>query len=120
MCAVAIGISGCWPWHHSGPTPQEQYLQAISRGRSAQASQIWLNMSPQDRLKWDTGQGIKPSASPEEVKKRVMQHYMGQMNGQIGKQDETIENLTPNMGGGLQELPKLANPPPQNPPPASN
>jgi hypothetical protein len=119
-CALLIGVCGCWPWHHSGPTPQEQYLHALSRGQSAQASQIWLKMSPQDRINWDTSQGIKPSASPDEIKSQVMKHYQKQMNGQVGDQDENIENVSPELGGGaLGELPKLATPP-QAPPADSN
>jgi hypothetical protein len=120
-CALATGACGCWPWHHSEPTPQEQYLHALSRGQSAQASQIWLNMSPQDRIKWDTSQGIQPSASPGEIKTQVMKHYQEQMGGENGDQDESIENVSPDLGGGgLGALPKLATPPPQSAPPDSN
>jgi hypothetical protein len=125
LCAVAIGLCGCWPWHHSGPTPQEQYLHALSSGQSAQASQIWLNMSPQDRIRWDTSQGLKPSASPQEIQSQVMKHYQEQMNGQAGAQtgdhEESIENAAPDLGGGgLGTLPKLATPPPRETPPDSN
>jgi hypothetical protein len=120
VCALSTGVCGCWPWHHSGPTPQEQYLHALSRGQSAQASQIWLNMSPQDRINWDTSQGISASASPDQIKSQVMKHYQEQMGGQTGDQNETIENVSPDLGGGgLDQLPKLATPP-QSPPPDSN
>jgi hypothetical protein len=119
--ALSIGVAGCWPWHHSEPTPQEQYLHALSSGQSAQASQIWLNMSPEDRIKWDTSQGVQPSASPEEIKSQVMKHYQEQMGEQNGDQDENIETVSPDLGGGgLDALPKLATPPPQSPPPDSN
>ncbi len=121
VCALSTGVWGCWPWHHSAPTPQEQYLHALSRGQSAQASQIWLNMSPQDRIKWDTSQGYSSSASSDQIKSQVMKHYQEQMSGQNGDQDETIENVSPDLGGGgLDQLPKLATPPPQSPPPDSN
>jgi hypothetical protein len=121
LCALPIGAGGCWPWHHSEPTPQEQYLHALSRGQSAQASQIWLHMSPQDRINWDTSQGMQSSASPEQIKSEVMKHYQEQMSGQNGNQDETIENVSPDLGGGgLDQLPKLATPPQQPRPPDSN
>jgi hypothetical protein len=120
-CLLAAGLGGCWPWHHSEPTPQQQYLNALSRGQSAQASQIWLNMSPEDRIKWATSQGVSPSVSPEDVKNQVMKHYSDKMGGDMGGDDETIENVAPDLGGGgLGDLPKLATPPPQTPPPDSN
>jgi hypothetical protein len=75
-------------------------------------------MSPQDRIKWDTSQGLAPSASPEEIKKQVMKHYMDQMGGATGDQDESIENVSPDLGGGgLGALPKVATPPPAAPVP---
>jgi hypothetical protein len=112
-CALAAGAAGCWPWHHSEPTPQQQYLDALSRGQSAQASQIWLNMSQEDRIKWATSQGVSPSISPEDVKNQVMKHYSDKMGGDTGDNGESIENVAPDLGGaGLGKLPELATPPP--------
>jgi hypothetical protein len=119
--ALSTSVCGCWPWHPSEPTPQEQYLHALSRGQSAQASQIWLHMSPQDRIKWDTSQGISPSASPDEIKSQVMKHYQEQMGEQNGDQEENVGIGSPDLGAaGLDALPKLATPPPEVPPPDSN
>jgi hypothetical protein len=108
---------GCWPWHKS-ETPQQRFIEAINRGESAQATQIWLSMSPEDKIKFAHGEGMQPGTKPEDVKKLVLQHYENQAEGAQGTGEGTIEGLNSNIGGaGLQNLPSLAQPS-QTPPPA--
>ncbi|MGH7906543.1 MAG: hypothetical protein ACREP6_07920 [Candidatus Binataceae bacterium] len=57
LVALAAICSGCWPFNH-GETPQQDFVQALRHGNSAQASEIWLKMSLEDRLKLQRGQGI--------------------------------------------------------------
>lgn len=108
--ACAFALSGCWPFGHSGPTPQQQYLDAINHGHSAEASQIWLNMSPEDRAKWARSEGVSPQVSPDEIKKQVMQHYQDEA-GSEQEGDSGVTQIVPAGGAGLQNLPSIAAPP---------
>lgn len=108
--ACAIAIAGCWPWHHRGPTPQQQYLEAIEHGHSAEASQIWLQMSPEDREKWARSEGVSPQESPDQVKKQVMQHYQSEIEAGSGG-NEIITPTPPQGGAGLENLPSYLNQP---------
>ena len=45
--------SGCFLCHKE--SPQQKYTEALMRGNSMQASQMWLNMSPEDRMKFARG-----------------------------------------------------------------
>ncbi len=49
--ALILAVSGC-SLFGGGPTPQQQFLDALNRGNSAEASQIWLTMTPGDRDKF--------------------------------------------------------------------
>jgi len=101
-------MAGCWPWH-SGPTPQQQYLDALNHGHSAEASQIWLNMTPENREKWARGEGVSPQTSPGEIKQQIMQHYQDQTGGEQEGQSG-VTQIQPAAGAGLQNLPALAAP----------
>ncbi|MFZ0657099.1 MAG: hypothetical protein WBE78_18935 [Candidatus Binataceae bacterium] len=107
--ACAIALAGCWPFGHSA-TPQQQYLDALNHGHSAEASQIWLNMSPEDRAKWARSEGVSPQVSPDEIKKQVMQHYQDQV-GSEQEGDSGVTQIMPAGGAGLQNLPSIAAPP---------
>jgi hypothetical protein len=117
--ACAFVLAGCWPFGHRGPTPQQQYLDALNHGHSAEASQIWLNMSPEDRTKWARSEGVSPQVSPDEIKKQVMQHYQDEA-GSEQEGDSGVTQIVPAGGAGLQNLPSNAAPPNSAPPaPAS-
>jgi hypothetical protein len=113
VAAACIAAAGCWPWHTS-ETPQQRFIEALSRGQSAQASQIWLHMSPADKIKFAQSQGMQPGTQPDEVKKLVLQHYEDKAQGTEGAQQsgsETVEGLGTSAGGaGLQNLPSLSQP----------
>jgi hypothetical protein len=114
VAVACVAAAGCWPWHQS-ETPQQRFIEALSRGQSAQASQIWLKMSAQDKVKFAQSQGMESGANPDEVNKLVVKHYEDQAQGTEGAQDtggETVEGLGAPIGGAsLQNLPGLTNPP---------
>ncbi len=56
--AVDFG-AGMFSVHHK-KSPQQEYTEALMRGNSMQASQVWLNMSPEDRMKFARGEGLQP------------------------------------------------------------
>jgi len=106
-----VALCGCSMFHHDTPTPQQQFLDALNHGHSAEASQIWLHMSQEDRLKFQTNQGINPAVSPDEVKKQIGEHFEAEAGGEGGG-EESIEQVAPAPGGaGLKDLPALAQPP---------
>jgi hypothetical protein len=107
--ACAAALTGCWPFAHRGPTPQQQYLDALNHGHSAEASQIWLTMSPEDRQKWARSEGVSPQVSPAEIKKQVMQHYQDEV-GSEQEGDSGVTQIAPAGGAGLGNLPSLVAP----------
>ena len=75
------------------------------RGNSMQASQVWLNMSPKDRLKFARGEGIKPDDSAKkDVQQMITNHYENQ-SGEASGTAEQIEEQTPTpLGASLKQL----------------
>lgn len=103
LSIMVIGLSGCWPFGHDKTPPQQQYFNALKLGNAAQASQLWLHMTPEQRLEFERGQNIRPSVSPKEVQRAVVQHYADQIGNDDGSAPTPL-NLAP-QGGGLQDLP---------------
>ena len=83
IVACAIVLAGC----SSHETQQQKFVDAMSHGNSAQASQIWLHMDAKSRADFSHSEGMQPNTSPDDVKKQVMQHYQDEM----GKQDDTAK-----------------------------
>ena len=108
LLLATLSLAGCWPFHR-GPTPQQQFLDALKTGRTADANQIWQNMTPEDRLKFQTGQGMTQEANPDEVKQKIAQHYQDQ-TGSDADPGASIEQTMPGLGGSLQNLPNLLPP----------
>ncbi len=65
----------------SHETQQQKYMEAMTHGNSAQASQIWLHMDAQSRADFSHNEGMTPNTSPDDVKKQVMEHYQDKMGG---------------------------------------
>ncbi len=95
--------AGCASIGHSGPPAQQQYFDALKLGNAAQASQIWLRMTPEERMKFERGQDIRPSTSPQEVQRAVVEHYAEHADDEDDSTPKQVE-LGPH-GGGLQDLP---------------
>src|SRR5207249_12202120 len=85
-------------------TPQQQYLEALSRGNGPEASQIWLNMTPEQKQAFRNGQGMHPMQSKEEIEQQVLRKAQ--------EQGEDEESETPSVsdgGGSLLDLPRYIN-----------
>jgi hypothetical protein len=100
LCAAIL--CGC---SHEAKTPQQQFLEALKRGNSAQASQIWLQMDPEERVKFERGQGLQPAQSPKEMQQEVMRRAMEESAGEGSDESSTTQSL----GGGLGDLPHYLN-----------
>jgi hypothetical protein len=100
LAACAIALSACWPFNRT--SPQQEYLNAIKTGNSAEASQLWLQMTPDQRAEFERGEGIRPSVSHNDVQQAIDEHYAERdHDGSASKQVE----LAPGAGAGLQDLP---------------
>jgi hypothetical protein len=100
LAACAIALGGCWPFDRT--PPQQKYFNALKIGNSAEASQLWLQMTPDQRAQFERGEGIRPGVSSHDVQQAIDQHYAAQDDdGSAPKQAE----LTPGAGAGLQDLP---------------
>ncbi len=97
VCALTLG--GCWPFNRT--PPQQEYFNALKMGNAPQASQLWLQMTPDQRAKFERGEDIRPSVSPKDVQKAIDEHYAEQDDDSSApKQVE----LSPGTGAGLQDL----------------
>lgn len=109
IAASALALAGCW---HT-ETDQQKFMDAMSHGNSAQASQIWLHMDAKSRADFSHSEGMQPDISSDEVKKQLTEHQLDK----VEDSDETVEHPTPNVHlGGLQSLPEWVGPsgaPPQ-------
>ena len=105
VAACGIALAGCW--HKE--TQQQQFIEAINHGNSAQADQIWLHMNAKSRADFSHSQGMHPTMSPDDVKSQIMQHYQDEAGGEVN--EDTIEKPTPNVHlGGLESLPEWTGP----------
>jgi hypothetical protein len=104
---MTASIGSCSLFHRE--TPQQKLFDALNRGNAPAASQIWLSMSPEDRVKFSRGEGIAPAVPPDQTVRMLTQMAPDDMHGQI--------SLTPPASGGtLMNLPALAVPQPESPP----
>jgi hypothetical protein len=111
MMVAALAISGCWPWHKS-ESPQQQYAEALMRGNSMQASNIWLNMSPEDRMKFIRGDGINQGDAAEKAaKQEIQQHQNDQPDQDSDESDDTAQRTVPTPFGASLGKVLTAQPP---------
>jgi hypothetical protein len=119
LCVLAAAAAGCSLFHHE--SPQQQFLDALNRGNAAQASQMWLNMTPDARANLSHSQGLKPSLSPDEIQAQVLRHQkekaaaegddtetaMGDSeNGDVTAEQVELPGLeSDTTGGNLSNLP---------------
>jgi len=105
LVACAIVFSGCWPFDRT--PPQQEYFNALKIGNSAQASQLWLQMTPDQRAKFERGEGIRPSVSNKDVQEAIDEHYTEQDDD--GSAPKDVDLTPPGAGAGLQDLPSYLN-----------
>jgi len=111
VTVLACSVNGCFLFHRNKTTPQQELFEALNRGDGPRATQLWLAMSPEDRVKFNRGQGITPAVPPQEAIKKLSEMEPDEMQGQI-----TIK--PPNAGGTLLDLPQLTGHPAGNPAPS--
>jgi hypothetical protein len=99
LLGCACVASGCWPFNRT--PPQQNFFNALKMGNSAQASQLWLQMTPDQRAQFGRGEGIRRSVSHSDVQQAINQHYE---QADDGTTSNSVQ-LTPDLGGGLQDLP---------------
>jgi hypothetical protein len=105
VAACEIALAGCW--HKE--TQQQQFIEAINHGNSAQADQIWLHMNAKNRADFSHSQGMHPTMSPDDVKNQITQHTQDAAGGE--NSEDTIEKPAPNVHlGGLESLPEWVGP----------
>lgn len=74
-----------------------------------QASQLWLAMSPEDKMKFAHGEGIAPdSSAQDEVKQQLTNHSRDQIESGSGSSDQIQQNIPTPLGASLQSLPGLS------------
>lgn len=105
LVACAIALSGCWPFNRT--PPQQEYFNALKNGNSAQASQLWLQMTPDQRAKFERGEDIRPSVSNKDVQQAIDEHYSEQDDD--GSAPKHVNLTPPGAGAGLQDLPSYLN-----------
>jgi hypothetical protein len=72
--ALALAIPACSMLHREKPSPQQQFLEALKRGDSIQASRAWLHMDADDRANLSHGVGFKPDLTPGDVQAAILKH----------------------------------------------
>jgi hypothetical protein len=121
--ALAIAIPACSMLHREEPSPQQQFLEALKRGDSIQASRVWLHMDADDRANLSHGVGFKPDLTPGDVQAAILKHEKEADEKAGGTQDrpdeveqgnsETVEipglDMDPK-AGSLLSLPSYAAP----------
>ena len=97
-----MAASGCFLFHKK--SPQQEYTEALMRGNSMQASQMWLNMSPEDRMKFARGEGFAPDQAEQkkDVQQMLLNHYQNQ--SESGGEQMQEQMPTP-VGASLKDLP---------------
>jgi hypothetical protein len=105
LAVVLAASSGCFLFHKK--SPQQEYTEALMRGNSMQASQVWLNMSPDDRMKFARGEGFQPdqAAQKKDVQQMMMKHYENQSGEGTAGAEQTQEQMPTPLGASLQQLP---------------
>lgn len=98
LCAAVL--AGCW----SRPSPQQSFAEALMRGNSMQASQIWLHMSPEDRLKFAHGEGIKPDTSQQDVRQTIIDQYQKKLGKGPSTAEEAEKQVPTSLGASLENL----------------
>jgi len=104
LMIVLSAASGCFLFHKK--SPQQEYTEALMRGNSMQASQVWLNMSPEDRMKFARGEGFQPGESTKkDVQQMMMNHYENQSGEGPSTAEQMEEQMQTPLGASLKDLP---------------
>jgi redox-sensitive bicupin YhaK (pirin superfamily) len=109
LAIVLSAASGCFLFHKK--SPQQQYTEALMHGNSMQASQVWLHMSPEDRMKFARGEGFKPDESTNKDVQQMMMNHANESSEGSG----TVEQQIPTpLGASIRDLPASGSSSPSN------
>ena len=126
VCLLGLSAWGCSLFHHGDSQPQ-QFMNALNRGDSAQASQLWLTMNAKDRANLTHGMGFKNTPSKDDVGRAMLKaHQKEEAKERADNPDDPRNNATyegdddsPQVeipdsptGGGLANLPMFNTPAP--------
>jgi hypothetical protein len=109
------GVPGC-SLFHCGESPQQQFIEAVQRGNSGQASQLWMTMNAEDRANFGYGIGFKPEVPVAAVTAALARQHKAAAadDGHSGNfttvSTQTVEYPGLDMdlrAGNLQNLPNL-------------
>jgi hypothetical protein len=130
LCLLNFSAQGCSLFHHGDP-PQQQFMNALNRGNGAQASQVWLTMSAEDRANFTHNIGLKPNLDKNEIGRDLLKHQQEAQakknaddpdplsTGEYGDAGSDQQVETPgfngNPPGGLSNLPSFATQPSATP-----
>lgn len=75
MLIALLGLNalGCTLFHHSD-SPQQQFMDALNHGNSAQASQLWLHMDADDRANLSHNAGFRQDVNQDNVARAMLKH----------------------------------------------
>src|SRR3989442_272237 len=101
LLAIAMSAaSGCFLFHKQ--SPQQQYTEALMHGNSMQASQVWIHMSPEARMRFGGGEGFKPDKpTQKDVHKMMMNHDNESSEGG----GSAKKKMPPPLGASIGDLP---------------
>jgi redox-sensitive bicupin YhaK (pirin superfamily) len=104
LAIVLSATSGCSLFHKK--SPQQEYSEALMRGNAMQASQVWLNMSPEDRMKFARGEGFAPDESThKDVQQMMMNRYANEAGEGSSGGGQMQEQMPTPLGASLKDLP---------------
>jgi len=109
LLAMLTATSGCSLFHKK--SPQQEYTEAIMRGNAMQASQVWLNMSPEDRMKFARGEGFKPTESTQKDVQQMMMDHANQSGEAPGTAEKMEEQMPTPLGASIRDLPAASGSP---------
>jgi hypothetical protein len=92
-------FTGCSLLNHQ-PTPEQQYAKALARGYGAEASRLWLSMTPEQRMNFQRGAGLE-AADREQAAKSASKRLA--QDAQEGA-DPSVSIPQIPTGGSLEDL----------------
>ncbi len=108
IIAPAVALAGCWLMKPD-QTPRQEFAEALMHGNSMRASQVWLQMSPEDRLKFSRGESLAsdPNAK-DEVKREILNRYQARLQGVPAGSGDVKARIPTPPGASLRGFPALS------------
>lgn len=108
FAALCVSIPACSLFHaNQDETPQQKFVEALERGNSAEASQIWLGMTPGERADFRRGAGLKPEVSAAQVRSQSLRHEEEEpKDDHAAGGGQPTQSITVRKDAGLEDLPE--------------